>query len=32
VFPIRDPVCKRVVRVTAYRKKPTKAEKPVKKG
>ena len=32
VFPVWDPVCKRVVRVTAYRQKPAKAVKPAKKG
>ena len=32
VFPVWDPVCKRVVRVTAYRQKPAKVAKAVKKG
>ena len=32
VFPVWDPVCKRVVRVTAYRQKPAKVVKPAKKG
>lgn len=32
VFPVWDPVGKRVLRVTAYRQKLAKAVKPVKKG